>query len=46
MITRFSVPDLHECTVNLVKKLLNRGGLRCEILTDGTISVNDSIKQI
>ena len=31
---------------NLVKKLLNRGGLRCEILTDGTISVNDSIKQI
>ena len=31
---------------NLVKKLLNRGGLRCEILTDGTISVNDFIKQI
>ena len=31
---------------NLVKKLLNRGGLRCEILTDGTISVNDPIKQI
>ena len=31
---------------NLVKKLLNRGGLRCEILTDGTISVNDHIKQI
>ena len=31
---------------NLVKKLLNRGGLRCEILTDGVISVNDPIKQI
>ena len=31
---------------NLVKKLLNRGGLRCEVLTDGIISVNDSIKQI
>ena len=31
---------------NLVKKLLNRGGLRCEVLTDGIISVNDPIKQI
>ena len=31
---------------NLVKKLLNRGGLRCEILTDGIISVNNPIKQI
>ena len=31
---------------DLVKKLLNRGGLRCEILTDGIISVNDPIKQI
>jgi len=31
---------------NLVKKLLNRGGLRCEILIDGIISVNDPIKQI
>ena len=31
---------------NLVKKLLNRGGLRCEILTDGIISVNDPIAQI
>ena len=31
---------------NLVKKLLNRGGLRCEILTDGIISVNDPIKKI
>tara|TARA_B100001123_G_C14608479_1_gene748856 strand:- start:9 stop:452 length:444 start_codon:yes stop_codon:yes gene_type:complete len=29
---------------NLVKKLVNRGGLRCEILLDGIISVNDSIK--
>ena len=29
---------------NLVKKLVNRGGLRCEILVDGIISVNDSIK--
>jgi len=28
---------------NLVKKLLNRGGLRCEILTDGNISINDKI---
>ena len=30
--------------INLVKKLLNRGGLRCEILTDGKISVGDKIK--
>ncbi|MBI04881.1 MAG: sulfurase [Pelagibacteraceae bacterium] len=28
---------------DLVKKLLNRGGLRCEILSDGKISVNDKI---
>ena len=31
---------------NLVKKLLNRGGLRCAVLTDGIISVNDPIKRI
>jgi len=31
---------------NLVKKLLNRGGLRCEILSDGTIAVDDEIKKI
>ena len=30
----------------LVKKLLNRGGLRCEILSDGTIAVDDEIKKI
>ena len=29
---------------NLVKKLLNRGGLRCELLTNGNINVNDPIK--
>jgi len=29
---------------NLVKKLLNRGGLRCELLTNGNIHVNDPIK--
>ena len=29
---------------NLVKKLLNRGGLRCELLTNGNINVNDTIK--
>ena len=29
---------------NLVKKLLNRGGLRCELLTNGLINVNDVIK--
>ena len=29
---------------NLVKKLVNRGGLRCEILIDGRISVKDKIK--
>ena len=29
---------------NLVKKLLNRGGLRCELLTNGCINVNDVIK--
>ena len=28
---------------NLVKKLLNRGGLRCELLTNGEINVNDLI---
>ena len=28
---------------NLVKKLLNRGGLRCELLNDGFINVNDVI---
>jgi len=31
---------------NLVKKLVNRGGLRCQILTDGIISVNDKINII
>ena len=31
---------------NLVKKLLDRGGLRCEILSDGTIAVDDEIKKI
>ena len=29
---------------NLVKKLLNRGGLRCELLTNGSIKVDDVIK--
>ena len=29
---------------NLVKNLLNKGGLRCEIKTNGTISINDQIK--
>ena len=29
---------------NLVKTLLNKGGLRCEILTDGKISINDNIE--
>ena len=28
---------------NLVKKFLNRGGLRCELLTNGNINVNDPI---
>ena len=28
---------------NFVKKLLNRGGLRCEILSNGRISVNSEI---
>ena len=31
---------------NFVKKLLNRGGLRCEILSNGKISINDKIKII
>jgi len=31
---------------NLVKKLLDRGGLRCEILTGGKISANNGIKII
>ena len=29
---------------NLVKKILNRGGLRCELLTNGSININDVIK--
>jgi len=29
---------------NLVKTLLNKGGLRCEILTDGKIFINDNIE--
>ena len=29
---------------NLVKNLLNKGGIRCEIKTDGMISINDQIK--
>ena len=29
---------------NLVKKLLNRGGLRCELLTNGNININDLIR--
>ena len=31
---------------SLVKKLMNRGGLRCEIISDGKISTNDIIKII
>ena len=30
----------------LVKKLFKKGGLRCEILTDGNISINEEIKTI
>ncbi len=29
---------------NLVKTLLTKGGLRCELLTDGKISINDNIE--
>ena len=29
---------------NLVKQLLNKSGLRCEILTSGKINVGDEIK--
>lgn len=29
---------------NLIKTLLNKGGLRCELLTDGKISINDNIE--
>ena len=29
---------------NLVKNLLNKGGLRCELLTNGKISINDNIE--
>jgi len=29
---------------NLVKTLLNKGGLRCELLTNGKISINDNIE--
>ncbi len=31
------------CQKNLVKKFLNRGGLRCELLTSGSVHVNDAI---
>ena len=30
----------------LVKRLINRGGLRCELLTDGLISTKDEIKYL
>jgi len=30
---------------NIIKEFLNKGGLRCEILTSGKISVGDIIKQ-
>lgn len=29
---------------NLIKTLLNKGGLRCELLTNGKISINDNIE--
>jgi len=29
---------------NIIKEFLRRGGLRCEILTSGTIKVGDEIK--
>ena len=31
---------------NFIKKLVNKSGLRCEILTSGKISINDEIKII
>ena len=31
--------------INLVKKLITKAGLRCEILTTGKISVGDIIRQ-
>jgi MOSC domain-containing protein YiiM len=30
---------------NLVKNFLTKGGLRCEILSDGKISIDDLIKE-
>ena len=29
---------------NFIKEFLQKGGLRCEILSDGKISINDEIK--
>ena len=31
---------------NLVKNIINKGGLRCEILSDGKISINDVISEL
>jgi len=32
------------CANNYIKEFLRRGGLRCEILSSGTISIGDEIK--
>ena len=29
---------------NIIKEFLRKGGIRCEILNDGNISINDQIK--
>ena len=29
---------------NIIKEFLRKGGIRCEVLNDGKISINDQIK--
>ena len=31
---------------NIIKEFLRKGGIRCEVLNDGKISINDQIKII
>ena len=31
---------------NIIKEFLRKGGIRCEILSDGKISINDQIKMV
>ena len=40
---KYRTPENISRVENFLKKLINKGGLRCEILSDGKISVDDKI---